>query len=99
MIFFALFVSTALLPTHAQTNSSTKTEINGSEHPDLVPDREAYMVLFLTMSDRSTVPKNDRLFRLQDGGLGSVEAGLIVSASNEFRSSYDSIMLRVKTIK
>lgn len=75
-------------------------EIRGSEHPELIPDREALMILFLTLSDApSAFPLDSRRKFLSDGGLGLSDNQTIMAAANRFRLAYTSIIADLKLAK
>lgn len=99
LITALLMVAIPLLPVHSQTTPPGQREINGAERPDLVPDRKAFMILFLSMSDKSGTARNTRVSRLRQGGFTDAQATGVINAAIEFRVSYDSIMARTKQVK
>jgi len=99
--FIALFVLAALsTPTWAQATSIGQQMIDGSRTPLLIPDREAYMMLFLDLADgSSTRPLSDRLSDLTNAGLTPAEAAAAIATANRYKTAYDSVILKMKQIK
>jgi hypothetical protein len=85
----------------AQTTLNSKQQLNGSTTPLLIPDREAYMMLFLDLADGSSArPLKDRLSDLKNEcGLSATEAQSVVDAANRYQSVYAAALLKIKEVK
>lgn len=67
--------------------------IDGSVNAELIPDREALLMFFLTMSDgTSALPVNARAGALRQSGLADPEARSAIAAATQFRAIYSEII-------
>lgn len=67
--------------------------IDGSVNAELIPDREALLMFFLTMSDgTSALPVNARAGALRQSGLADPEAKSTIATATRFRAIYNEII-------
>ena len=79
------------VPGHTQQPSppmSATTIIDGSQHPELIPDSLAYRLYFITVT---SLPPNVGMAKLRFAGLSPTDAQAAYAAATTFRTAYDSL--------
>jgi hypothetical protein len=94
-----MFLVTSLLLTftlsqfansQSHANHTAPSTINGSEHPELIPDSVAYRLIFTTLSQ----PGQDKLQVAQVNGIGlsKEDAQVMIQNLNVYRTAFDALV-------
>jgi hypothetical protein len=84
----------------AQIASQGTVDIDGSKAPALIPDRDAYWMLFLHLSDGpGAFQRSDRVRYLKPSGLSIPQIDSVLNAANEYRFATDAAREKRKSIK
>ncbi len=76
-----------------------RTTIDGSQTPEMIPDAEAYQMMFLTLSDgKASLSRGARLNYLAPSGLSEAEMEIVLDASNQFAIYADSVGQKYKSL-
>jgi len=76
------------------------TLVDGKKNPELIPDTEAYKMMFLTLSDiQGGLSKGARLGYIGESGLNAAEVEIVMEASNQFAIYANSARRKYTSLK
>jgi hypothetical protein len=97
-IGFFFFLAAAAAPLMlAQSVPAGQTEIKGSENPELIPERDAYWMLFMHMADGPrAMSRRARILFLQPSGLTEAQMDAVIDAATEYMAASNAIREQFK---
>lgn len=102
-------ISLTVFPFHSRTQAAQQnatgmmpnmtapvSTIDGSRNPELIPDSEAYKLLFLSLSLEPSKPDDQvdaarRLAFVKQTGISDAEVAKVLTIMDEFRSQYETL--------
>jgi hypothetical protein len=92
-----LFVALAVPSILAQDVQPEQVEIKGSANPELIPERDAYWMLFMHMADGPrSLSRGARIRFLRPSGLSDVQIEAVLSAATEYQAASTAIRAGLK---
>jgi len=102
LLYVALVLPSLLVAPMATAQQSTPppASIKGSEHPELIPDREAIGLFLIHVSDGpAALPWAARVTLLAPSKLTEEQVTMVINAANVYRAKAGRIALKVQALK
>ena len=95
-----VFCACLLFSARAQNQNPSPTVISGADHPELIPDNHAFMMLMLVLADGpNAMPLDARRYLFKDTELADSEVENVLQAANAFRSNYDAVNSSIRQVQ